>query len=94
MRKTQLTSAEIEEAEKAKEERKGGFRLMAVRDRGFAELSDGTRVRWHTDRPWIDQFMYGDTMVEIRDNTVPEGKFMINDQVYDAEELRKFLRWA
>lgn len=86
MRNTRLKPQEIAERDEMNrtERRKSGFDLMPIRDRGWAVLSNGVRVRWHTDK--FDD--YG-----IR-STVPDGTFEIDGKLYNAEELMKFLRWA
>jgi len=86
MRKTKLSQEEIAEldATKAREARNAGLKLLPVRDRGWAKLSNGLSVHWNTK--------YANPVL------VPDGDFgiMVNGKVYrfDAEELRKYLRWA
>lgn len=89
MRTSRLSAQEIAELDEAnkKETRKQGFALMPIRDRGHARLSSGADVRWHTDK-WTTQ---GNFMLR---STVPSGMFEIDGKLYDAEELRKYLRWA
>ncbi len=81
---------EIEEA-KQKETRNTGFALMGTRDSGVARLSNGVVVKWHSkNTPWRQ----ATDEISFRDNTVPPGTFLIDGKLYDAEELRKTLRWA
>lgn len=82
---------EMEEA-KQKETRATGFALMNTRDGGVAKLDNGVVVRWHTDRfQEFDDYRYG--TIEVHD-TVPPGTFEIDGKLYDAENLRHWLRWA
>lgn len=87
MRNTQLRPEEIAEmdATKQKETRAMGLDLMPVRDRGWGKLRNGTLVEWHTDRPLQE--------LEAR-RYVPDGMVVIDNKLYDTEELRRFLRWA
>lgn len=93
MRKAKLTSDEILAAEKAADDkqqtRKTGFAKMSERDRGWVRLSNGVIMEWHVARPLVE--------FEARKN-VPDGKVILRidkeDMVFDAEELKKWLRWA
>lgn len=86
MKKSTLSQQEIAEldATKAREARNGGLKLLPVRDRGWARMSNGLSVHWNTK--------YANPAL------VPPGDFgiMIEGKVYrfDAEELQRFVRWA
>jgi len=94
MRKSKLTAEEIEAAELAadnrKKSRRDGFSLMAVRDRGIAELSNGIVVRWPHKTKWSDEI----NGISTRETSIPEGTFMIDNKLYDVDELQRFLRWV
>lgn len=97
MRKSKYKAQEITEIEEAKrrETRSTGLKLMGTRDSGRDRLSNGVVVRWHTDNPpsyTVITDTHGD--IEVTENTIPEGMLMLGDVLYDAEELRKALRWA
>jgi hypothetical protein len=98
MQKSKQTPEEIEAIERAADNRRisrnNGFSLMSVRDRGWVTISEmrtgEVNLFWHIDRPLVDG--------EVRVN-VPPGMIRIDmggDKwlLFDAEELRKFLRWA
>lgn len=70
---------------KRREDRSSGFGLMAVRDKGWARLKNGVVVNWNVDRPLESG--------EARDY-VPDEMIKIDGKLYDADELRSFLRWA
>ena len=80
-----------------KEQRKAGFSLMSVRDSGVGRTKFAT-VFWHTDNPPTQYIETGRGVMEVTAGTVPEGKFGIEFDgktvLFDAEELRKYLRWA
>lgn len=86
---------EMEEA-KQKETRNTGFALMGTRDSGVAKLDNGVVVRWPTGRTkWrVQGHTSGGQEVEVGEHSLPAGTFMINGVLYDADELRKWLRWA
>jgi len=95
--KSKYSAQEITETEEAKqkEARKSGYSLMGTRDSGKARLSNGVIVRWHTEAPSgyiVQSDEHGE--IEVYDEPVPPGTFSINGRLYDAEELRKALRWA
>lgn len=87
MNTSKTTADEIEAAEKAKDERtqsrRRGFDKMKERDQNYAFIRD-----YNTSSPIL-----------VRWGEYP-GKFIIGaknrqkDLVFDAEELRKWLRWA
>lgn len=86
--KSKYSAQQITEMEevKQKDTRKSGFALMSTRDKGITTLSNGVVVKWHGK-----DFENGSGATE---HTVPAGTFMINNILYDAEELRHWLRWA
>jgi len=90
MRKSTLTSQEVSEMDKMNN-RKSGYALMSIKDRGFARLSNSVVVRWNAPTPWSEPS--GDKL-QTRRSTIPDGTFEINGILFNAEELRKFLRWA
>lgn len=97
MQKSKYSAQAITEMEEAKqkETRSTGFALMGTRDSGRARLSNGVIVRWHTETPpgyTVVSDKHGE--MEITENTVPPGTFLINGVLFDADELRKWLRWA
>lgn len=90
-----VSSEEIEQIEEAtqKSNRKSGFALMSVRDRGWAYIQsiNGQRIRthWHVDREPEEY--------EVMRNVPPGHFLMVTDDaeiLVDAEQLRKWLRWA
>lgn len=86
MRKTKLSAEEIAELDEntQRETRKSGFSLMSVRDQGTTVLSNGSRVYWHIAKPQYYS----------HHRSVPDGTLEIDGKLFDAEELRKYLRWA
>lgn len=88
-----LSRDEILAIEKAKDERqrnrRKGFSMMTVRDKGWARLSNGTAMLWHSEAPLKPG--------EVRRN-IPEGSFVLvmggEERLFDAEEFRRWLRWA
>lgn len=100
MRKTTYSEQEIAELDETrkKEARSSGLKLMPVRDRGMARLSNGITVRWHTSTPpkVMYETKHGD--ITVIDPNVTDGDFVIEHEhgrlIFNAEELRKYLRWA
>ena len=94
MRRSNLTADDILKAEQAKEDRhqarKNGYSKMEERDRGYQRLSNGSSVRWHIEPEWSEE-VNGISTLEA---TVAPGVFEIDGKEFDAEELRKWLRWA
>lgn len=100
MRKTTLSAQEIAEMDetKRKQTRNKGLKLMPVRDRGKATLSNGITVRWHgVPTPHIIGEA-GGQRIEATDRHIPDGMFGIvikgETILFNAEELSKYLRWA
>lgn len=91
--RTKQSAAEIEELELAennrRQTRKSGFSLMSVRDRGWIKLNNGVVLEWPVDRELLDG--------EVR-SFIPKGYFgmVTGDKkiIFDAEEFKKYLRWA
>jgi hypothetical protein len=85
--KSEQEIAEIEAAER-QDRRKGGFGLMAIRDRGWGRMSNGTVMVWHVDRE-DDGTLRHD---------VPDDHFMLiidgKEKMFEAEEFRRWLRWV
>jgi hypothetical protein len=89
MRKSQTSALDLEEQELAehrqKESRRGGLSLVELRDRGWA------RVREVKGREAT--FIWG-----VKDDLAAENLFKIKvgkeEYIFDAEEFRKYLRWA
>lgn len=97
MLKSKYKAQEISEIEEAKRKktRSTGLKLMGTRDSGRDRLSNGAYVRWHTENPpfyTVSTSTSGD--ITVTEGTVPEGMLEINGVLYEAEELRKVLRWA
>lgn len=94
MRKSKLTAEEIEAAEMAaderKQNRKNGFSLADIRDRGWTRLSNGVIMEWWVEKEKRQEY--------IAYPNIPQGKFMLTidgrSVVYDADDFRKFLRWV
>ena len=92
MRKSKTSALELEEQElaqaKHKEARKGGFTLMEIRDRGWGHLAplygsaQEVVMLWATGRD-------NDFKLIIKPY---KGKTI--EVVLDAEQVRKYLRWA
>lgn len=98
MRSSEL-SAEILKAEKAKDDRKRsrsrGFSKMAERDKGWQRLKNGALVRWHVPTEWSeDMELPNGSVIQVKDATVPPETFEIDGKIFNAEELRRWLRWA
>lgn len=99
MRKGKLTSDEILAAEKAKDDRvqsrKQGFAKMKERDAGWARFSNGVIMRWHVPSSWSEEIHGVRTLTG---NHIPEGCFILKvgkqEEMFDAEEFRKSLRWV
>ena len=89
MRSSQTSALDLEEQEFSKERqkhsRKGGLSLMEVRDRGYGKVYEmkGNDVT----------LIWG-----VRDDLAHENLFKLKigrqEYIFDAEEFRKFLRWA
>jgi hypothetical protein len=96
MRHAQITSEEIQAAEKASEERKQsrkqGFTKMYERDSVMRRLSNGTLMLWHVD-PELVKTPPGGVWPNI-----PEDKFMLvidgKEHYFDTQEFKRWLRWA
>jgi len=90
--KSKYSAQQITEMEEAKQKdaRKSGFALMGTRDSGRAKLDNGVVVEWHVDRDWSEEV----NGIATKDSTVPPGTFKIDGKLYDAENLRHWLRWA
>lgn len=93
MKKTTLSAQEIAELDEINQRvaRDAGLKLMPVRDRGYARMSNGTIALWH-GKPWVNE------VGVVNGQDVPPGTFGIRiegkNYLFDAEELRKYLRWA
>lgn len=93
MTKKPMTSDEILAIEKAaddrRQNRRNGFELMDIRDQGWHRLSNGVTISWHTPKPTGDNYIW---------RYIPEGTFelQVNGEkiLFDAEEFRRWLRWA
>lgn len=101
MRKTTYSEqdvADLDEFNKA-QTRKGGFALMPVRDRGYAELSNGAKVFWHHPKREQEEAEFdGVKVTTYTTPQVPDQHFGIEFEgklvTFNAEELRRWLRWA
>jgi hypothetical protein len=86
---TKLTAADIEQAEQAqanrKQKRNYAFRAMHDRDRGWARLSNGVIIEWHTNTP-LEEY--------VPRKRIQPGTILLDGKHYDVEEVRKWLRWA
>lgn len=99
MRSSKLSAEEILKAEKAKDDRKRsrgrGFSKMRERDSGHALLSNGAWISWNIPGEWSDEVNGISTFTG---NNVPPGMFLLQigneKKLFDAEEFRKWLRWA
>ena len=93
MQKSKLTAEEILTAEKAKDDRvqsrKRGFAKMSERDRGWMRLSNDSLIIWHATPP--EHLTENEFWAH---PNIPEGMFLLDGKVYDAEEFRKALRWV
>lgn len=97
MRRTSLSEQEVAEldAYNKQDVRKGGLNLISVRDKGTNVLSNGVRVFWHHP-PYETEVVNGVSMVikpKVPDNHLGvevDGKLV----VFNAEELKRNLRWA
>lgn len=89
------TFDEIQQAEQAEDDRRTGrnkgYRLMRDRDRGWARLSNGVLIQWRIPDPLSTDQLPDYYMFPAR---VPAGMVAIDGKLYDAEDLRKWLRWA
>lgn len=102
MIKTRLSEQEVAELDetKQKESRKGGFKLMSVRDMGYHKLSNGITIFWHHPKRESQpgKLPDGTEIITIASPKVPVGKFGLKIDskvvVFDTEEFRKFLRWC
>jgi hypothetical protein len=96
MKTSKLSAQEIAELDEMNQQqaRNKGLALMPVRDRGKATLSNGVVVRWRGVKQPYQTFELNGQIWEISDQQVPEGIFIINGVSFEAEELRKYLRWA
>ena len=86
--KSEQEKSEIQAAER-QGKRKGAFKIMQDRDRGWAELSNGAHILWHRERPKDEGVVW---------TPVPDGCFALDINgkrtLFDAEEFRKHLRWV
>lgn len=85
--KSEQEQAEIAAAER-KDQRKSGFELMHVRDRGWGTMSNGVTMLWHVDeekRPMVYDYVPDNHFA-----LVVEGK----KYLFDGEEFRRWLRWV
>jgi len=84
--KSEQEKAEIEAAER-KDRRKGGFGLMAIRDRGWGRMNNGTIMVWHVDNEEAEA-----------KHDVPDDHFLLiidgKEKLFEAEEFRRWLRWV
>lgn len=88
-------ASEIEAIEMAADDRRrnrnDGFSMAAIRDRGWVHLENGFMMRWNAPTIELEEG-------EFQDNPIPKGYFLLNfqgkNQLFDAEEFRKWLRWA
>jgi len=101
MRNTTLSAKDVAEMDEMNKStlRKTGFKLMSVRDQGSEKLSNGATVLWHTKTPPMQTISRDDGPdIEVYSSTIPEGFFGIEVEgktiLFNAEELRKYLRWA
>lgn len=94
MRTGKQTAEEIEAAELAEHQRRThraqGFSLMDDRDRGYTVLSNGIPFIWHVPK---DNRQSGLGYLN-----VPDNHFVLEikgeKHLFDAEEIRRVLRWA
>lgn len=82
-----------------RQNRSHGYSLMSIRDRGWQELTNGVIAHWNFPRRESEAITYrGSTYQTVENPRVPNGHFglEVNGElvVFDAEELRKVLRWA
>jgi len=97
MRKTSLSNQEIAELDEFNkgQTRKSGLDLIPVKERGFAQLSNGAKVYWH-HTPRDSEEVNG--IVTVATPRVPDNHFGIefNGELitFNSEELRRWLRWA
>lgn len=92
-----LTAEEINKAEKARDDRlrsrKKGFSKMHERDEGQALLNNGVTMHWP-----VVEFDAPDKGIHVYPRRVPEGMFVLEfdgqSYLFDAEEFRRYLRWA
>ena len=97
-RNTTLSAQEITEMDemKQKDTRNKGLKLMPVRDRGWMRLSNGAIVYWH--HPARETEQTADGISFIIKPKVPDNHFGIEVEgkltIFDAEELRRYLRWS
>ena len=87
MRQSKQTAQEIEQIERAEADQRSsrnrGLSMMEIRDRGWVNLSNGIKMFWDAeDSPVM----------------VPGNHFLLQvggrRYCFDAEEFRKWLRWA
>lgn len=97
MRQTTYSEQEVADLNEfnRQQTRKGGLDLIPVRDRGVAKLSNGATVYWHHPKRETEE-VNGVSMVITA--KVPDNHFgiVVDDKMitFNAEELRKYLRWA
>jgi hypothetical protein len=91
--KSEQEKLEIEAAERT-DRRKGAFKYMNIRDRGWGQINDlhnkrSAVMHWHVSVPLEEG---------VPRRQVPDGVFTLDvaGQViaFDVEEFRKLLRWA
>jgi hypothetical protein len=85
LRKSKMSALELEEQELRKESRKKGYSMMDIRDRGWAKLSNGSIIEWSVDRPLAEG--------EVR-RRIEKGTVILDEKLYDVDELLRWLRWA
>lgn len=99
MRKADIKENPLEIEKKAaeqREKRKMGYSLMDVRDQGGTVLSNGVRIHWGVKRREIPQALVDEMPfgIYVYPKYVPDNMMEIDGKLYDAEELRRYLRWA
>ena len=86
MRQSKLKAKELEEDEfRHSQNRKHGYSMAQIRDRGWVRFSNGSVMEWHVNRP-LEEY-------EAR-KVVPEGHFFLDGKLYDSDEFRKWERWV
>lgn len=86
MRKSKQEALEIEMAEaKRRSDRKNGYSLMEIRDRGWVRFENGSVMEWPVDR----ELLVGEARRHI-----PKGHFFLDGKMFDVDEFRKYERWV
>jgi len=97
MRQTNLSAAEIADMDdsKRREDRNRGLKAIPIRDRGYQKLSNGVGFYWHHPKRESEEV---NGITTIATPKVPDNHFGVEIDgkmtVFDAEEFRKWLRWA